>query len=143
MPCFANLILDLIDRHCCLPGIIKHGWHVLIEKMDADGKNATKSEGMAFVLLYVTSSLSMTYHQVVSTRRNHFAFSANQGTPSSNICSSSCSPPDVSKTAAFTCQRRRPSPLLVSPTGVGTGVWTGALWGACISRKYSMLQHLR
>ena len=142
MPCFANLILD-INWKTSLFARHYQTWVTCADWEDADCKNATKSVGIAFVLLYVTSSLSMTYHQVVSTRRNHLAFSANQGTPSSNICSSSCSPPDVSKTATFTCQRSRPSPLSVSPTGVGTGVWTGALWGACISRKYSMLQHPR
>ena len=73
MPCFANLILDinwktfLFARHY-------QTWMTCADWEDADCKNVTKSEGMAFVLLYVTSSLSMTYHQVVSTEEITWLF---------------------------------------------------------------------
>ena len=60
MPCFANLILA-INSKTSLFARHYQTWMTCADWEDADCKNATKSVGIAFVLLYVTSSLSMTY----------------------------------------------------------------------------------
>ena len=128
------MVILLVTRHFWTL-MICADWEICLQV--ACGLQECYLVGMVFDLLYVTSSLSMTYQQVVSTTGNHLAFSANQGAPSSNFTNWSNTPPDVGKTVTFTCQRAHPSPLLVSPAGFLT-VLCGVLKSRGSTARYSI-----